>query len=59
MYTSPKVLEIRDTTKKEIDKLWPEVLRFENPHTYYVDLSSKLWNLKQSLLHQYSYTYKE
>ena len=34
----------------ETEKLWPEVLRFENPHTYYVDLSPKLWKLKQELL---------
>ena len=27
-----------------------EILRFENPHTYYVDLSQELWNLKQELL---------
>lgn len=59
VYTSPEVLEIRNKTKKETNKLWPEVMRFENPHSYYVDLSSKLWNLKQSLLHQYSCSYKE
>ena len=42
--------EIKDFSKQEVSKLWPEILRFENPHTYYVDLSSKLWNLKQELL---------
>ncbi|MFR4671196.1 MAG: hypothetical protein ACLT69_15375 [Intestinibacter bartlettii] len=31
------------------------MLRFENPHTYYVDLSSKLWNLKQELLEKSNY----
>ena len=45
-----KLLEIKDFSKQEVSKLWPEILRFENPHTYYVDLSSKLWNLKQELL---------
>ena len=51
VYNSPSVMEIRDYAKKETEKLWPEVLRFENPHTYYVDLSDKLWSLKQTLLH--------
>ena len=50
VYSSPSVLEIKDFSKKEISKLWPEILRFENPHTYYVDLSEKLWKLKQELL---------
>ena len=54
VYNSPSVLEIREFAQKETEKLWPEVLRFENPHTYYVDLSDDLWSLKQSLLHKYS-----
>ena len=36
----------------QIDLLWDEVKRFENPHNYYVDLSQKLWDIKQSLLEQ-------
>jgi nicotinate phosphoribosyltransferase len=59
VYTSPDVLEIRDFAKKETEKLWTEVLRFENPHTYYVDLSTSLWGLKQRLLHKYSNIYEE
>ncbi len=59
IYQSPSVLEIRDFAKEETSKLWPEVLRFENPHSYYVDLSRNLWNLKQNLLDKYSYTYEE
>ena len=50
VYTSPSVLDIKKFSKQETSKLWPEILRFENPHTYYVDLSPKLWNLKQELL---------
>ena len=50
VYTSPSVLEIKEFSKSETNKLWPEILRFENPHTYYVDLSTKLWSLKQKLL---------
>jgi nicotinate phosphoribosyltransferase len=33
-----------------MDTIWDEVLRFENPHKYYVDLSQKLWDEKQRLL---------
>ena len=50
VYSSPSVLEIKEFSKQETSKLWPEILRFENPHTYYVDLSQELWNLKQELL---------
>ncbi len=34
--------------------MWDEVLRFENPHNYYVDLSQPLWDEKQRLLAEYS-----
>jgi nicotinate phosphoribosyltransferase len=59
IYESPSVMEIKEYAKQETEKLWSEVLRFENPHTFYVDLSTKLWKLKQSLLHQYSDIYEE
>ena len=52
VYNNPTVLEIKEFAKKECKKLWPEILRFENPHTYYVDLSNKLWSIKQKLLHE-------
>ena len=41
IYESPSVMEIRAFSAKEVSKLWTEVLRFENPHAYYVDLSSE------------------
>lgn len=50
VYEVPTIEESRAFCKEEIDKLWDEVKRFENPHTYYVDLSQKLWNIKQELL---------
>lgn len=59
VYESPTVMEIKEFARQETDKLWSEVLRFENPHSYYIDLSTKLWKLKQSLLHQYTDTYEE
>jgi nicotinate phosphoribosyltransferase len=30
--------------------MWDEVRRFSNPHNYYVDLSQRLWDIKQELL---------
>lgn len=59
VYENPDVMEIRDFAKEELSKLWLEVLRFENPHTYYVDLSQNLWDLKQNLLNKYSNAFNE
>ena len=42
VYTSPKLTEIREHCQKEVNDLWEEVRRFDNPHRYYVDLSTKL-----------------
>ena len=50
VYKSPSIHEIKDYCKAQIMTLWDEVKRFENPHKYYVDLSRKLWNIKQELL---------
>lgn len=50
VYKTPGISEIREYCLGEVDTLWDEVKRFENPHTYYVDLSEKLWNIKQRLL---------
>lgn len=52
VYDLPTTEEIRDYCKAQVDTLWDEVKRFENPHTYYVDLSEKLWNCKQELLYK-------
>lgn len=54
VYESPNVKEIRDYCRTQIGTLWDEVLRFENPHRYYVDLSTKLWLTKHKLLKKYS-----
>ena len=50
VYNEPTTEEIRTYCKGQVDKLWDEVKRFENPHLYYVDLSEKLWNLKDEML---------
>ena len=51
VYELPTLKEIKEYCAGQIDTLWDEVLRFENPHHYYVDLSQKLWNIKNDLLH--------
>lgn len=50
VYTSPTLKEIANYSKKELDTLWDEVKRLENPHEYYVDLSKELWTLKNNML---------
>lgn len=54
VYTSPKVMEIREYCLKEQDTLWEETRRLMNPHKVYVDLSKKLYDTKISLLDQMS-----
>ncbi len=54
VYKSPSLTEIRDKCQSEINTLWDTVLRFENPHKYYVDLSLKLWNLKNKMIYENS-----
>ena len=50
VYHSPKVMEIREYCKKELDTLWDESKRLINPHTVHVDLSNELWHTKNQLL---------
>jgi len=50
VYESPSLGEIRTFCKEQVDTLWDEVKRFENPHKYYVDLSQKLWDIKHGML---------
>ncbi len=50
VYKLPELKEIRAYCKEQVESLWDEVKRFDNPHTYYVDLSQKLWDIKYSLL---------
>ena len=50
VYTSPILEEIQTYCKNQLETLWEEVKRFENPQTYFVDLSQKLWDLKHDML---------
>lgn len=54
VYTSPSVKEISKYRAEQVESLWDEVTRFENPHTYYVDLSEDLWELRHNLLNSFS-----
>lgn len=50
IYKTPNIDRIRNYCKEQIDTLWDEVKRLENPHEYYVDLSLPLWELKRDML---------
>lgn len=52
VYQSPDLKEVRLRCAKQVELLWEEVKRFENPHRYYVDLSRKLWDERQRLLRE-------
>ncbi len=51
VYKLPSLDEIRKYHREQMDTMWDEVKRFTNPHRYYVDLSQKLWNLRNDMLH--------
>ena len=50
VYESPALKDIQAYCKQQVDTLWDEIKRFDNPQTYYVDLSQKLWDIQQELL---------
>ncbi len=50
IYKERNIEEIKSYCREQIDTLWDEVTRFENPHNYYVDLSQQLWDVKHELL---------
>ena len=51
----PDLNQIRAYCAEQVDTLWEEVTRFENPHRYYVDLSRKLWEEKERLLSEHTF----
>ncbi len=50
VYNSPAVSDIAEYCRNQVDAMWDEVKRFEKPHTYYIDLSQDLWDLRYKLL---------
>ena len=51
IYQRVDIENIRRYCAEELDLLWDSIKRFENPQAYYVDLSQKLWDMKDALLH--------
>ncbi|MDD7347533.1 MAG: nicotinate phosphoribosyltransferase [Clostridiales bacterium] len=52
VYECPDIQDVRKRCEEQMKTLWDETLRFENPQTYYVDLSQKLWDMKEDLLNE-------
>ncbi|MCL2212338.1 MAG: nicotinate phosphoribosyltransferase [Oscillospiraceae bacterium] len=50
VYPKLATAEIRKYCLEQVDTLWDEMKRFKNPHGYYVDLSQKLWDVKNEML---------
>ena len=53
VYDKPSISDIRNYCTKQLDTLWDAVKRFENPHNFYVDLSPKLWQIRDDILRGY------
>ncbi len=54
VYEYQDIDDIKKYCLDQVNTLWDEVTRFENPHNYYVDLSQRLWDVKNDLIKQYS-----
>ena len=54
VYSSPSTMEIQAICTREKQTLWDETMRLTNPQNVYVDLSDRLFDMKQKLLHQMS-----
>lgn len=59
VYDCPSLDDIRDYCKAQVELLWDELKRFEYPHVHYVDLSEKLWNIKNELIQRNFGQYQE
>lgn len=54
VYVPPSLEEIVKFANTEKARFWDEFKRQDNPHVYKVDLSDKLYEEKQALLHEYA-----
>jgi len=54
VYDAPDLPVIRERCAAGVATLWEAVLRFENPHKYYVDLSASIWQTRERLLKEMS-----
>ncbi len=55
LYNPRNLNAIKAYCASQVNTLWDEVTRFENPHSYYVDLSQDLWDVKNKLLSEKSF----
>ena len=53
VYDYPDIEKIRKYCAEQVETLWDEVKRFENPHNYYVDMSQALWDMKNDMINKY------
>ena len=49
----PNINQVREYCSEEMDTLYEEVRRLENPHDYYVDLTNELLELKEQLIKEH------
>lgn len=52
VYTSPSTIEIKAYAQKELDTLWEEHRRLQNPHEVPVDLSETLYLLREKMIRE-------
>ena len=52
VYELPSLEDIKKNKEREVNTLWEEVQRFEFPHIYIVDLSQKLWEMKNDMINK-------
>ncbi|KXZ40628.1 nicotinate phosphoribosyltransferase [Alkalithermobacter thermoalcaliphilus JW-YL-7 = DSM 7308] len=52
VYEKQDIMKIRQFVKDELDTLWPQYRRITSPEEYKVDLSEKLWTLKNNMINE-------
>ncbi len=54
VYDKPALDDIRQYVQEQLKgQVWEEEQRYENPHIHYVDLSRKLYDVKEKMLEEY------
>lgn len=52
VYETPALIDLQKYAIQQVDTFWDEYKRLNNPHVYKVDLSQRLYDIKQHLLSQ-------
>lgn len=53
IYDIPTLKEVKEYAQSSLDELWTELRRFSFPHKYYIDLSQKLWDIKNDMIQKH------